>query len=80
MKTNDNYGAQSMRSHGEISRLLTAAVINEGFRKMLLSNPELALTRGYKGESFHLSKEERTHLVFIRATSLTDFAAQIPQF
>ena len=75
MKTNDNG-----RNHGEISRLLTAAVINEGFRKMLLSNPELALTKGYKGESFHLSKEERTRLAAIHATNLTEFAAQIPQF
>lgn len=80
MKTNDNYSSQSTRNHGEISRLLTAAVINEGFRKMLLSNPEMALTKGYKGESFHLSKEERTRLTSIHATSLTDFAAQIPQF
>ena len=54
MKTNDNFASQTTRNHGEISRLLTAAVINEGFRKMLLTNPELALTKGYKGESFHL--------------------------
>jgi len=66
------------RSHGEISRLLTAAVINEGFRKMLLNNPEMALNKGYKGESFHLSKEERSRITSIHATSLTDFAAQIP--
>jgi len=66
------------RSHGEISRLLTAAVINEGFRKMLLTNPEMALIKGYKGESFHLSKEERSRITSIHATSLTDFAAQIP--
>jgi hypothetical protein len=75
MKTSDNSAA---RSHGEISRLLTAAVINEGFRKMLLTNPELALTKGYKGESFHLSKEERSRITSIHATSLTDFASQIP--
>ena len=75
MKTSDNSNG---RGHGEISRLLTAAVINEGFRKMLLTNPELALNRGYKGESFHLSKEERSRITSIHATSLTDFAAQIP--
>jgi hypothetical protein len=77
MKTNENTG---VRSHSEISRLLTAAVVNEGFRKMLLTNPELALTKGYKGETFHLSKEERNRIASIHATSLTDFAAQIPQF
>jgi len=75
MKANETSMA---RSHGEISRLLTAAVINEGFRKMLLTNPEMALNKGYKGESFHLSKEERSRITSIHATSLTDFAAQIP--
>ncbi len=75
MKTGEN---SSARSHGEISRLLTAAVVNAGFRKMLLANPEMALSKGYKGESFHLSKEERSRIASIHATSLTDFAAQIP--
>jgi len=40
----------------------------------------VALAKGYKGESFHLSKEEHSHLANIHANSLTDFAAQIPQF
>jgi hypothetical protein len=78
MKTNESSSAY--RYHGEISRVLTAAVVNEGFRKMLLSNPELALAKGYKGESFHLSMEEHSRLANIHATSLNEFAAQIPQF
>ena len=64
----------------EISRILTAAVINENFRKLLLANPEQALTKGYRGEPFHLAKEEHTRLAAIRASSLAEFAAQIPQF
>jgi hypothetical protein len=64
----------------EISRILTAAVINENFRKLLLANPDQALTKGYRGEPFHLAKEERTRLAAIRASSLAEFAAQIPQF
>ena len=78
MKTNES--SSGYRHHDEISRVLTAAVVNEGFRKMLLSNPALALAKGYKGESFHLSTEEHSRLANIHASSLTDFAAQIPQF
>jgi len=79
MNSNENNAPHLSRNHREISRLLTAAVINEGFRKMLLSNPELALAKGYKGETFHLSMEERKRLASIHATSLTDFAAKIPR-
>jgi hypothetical protein len=64
----------------EISRVLTAAVINENFRKLLLANPDQALTKGYRGEPFHLAKEDRTRLAAIRASSLAEFAAQIPQY
>lgn len=64
----------------EISRILTAAVINESFRKLLLSNPDQALTKGYRGEPFHLAKEERVRVAAIRASSLAEFAAQLPQF
>ncbi len=62
----------------EISRILTAAVINESFRNLLLANPDQALSSGYRGVPFHLAKEERTRLASIRATSLAEFAAQIP--
>lgn len=80
MKTNENSMTSVYRNQSEISRVLTAAVVNENFRKMLLANPEQALERGYRGESFHLSKEERSRLAAIRATSLTEFAAQIPRW
>jgi hypothetical protein len=72
--------AVSAYQRQEISRVLTAAVINENFRKLLLANPDQALTKGYRGEPFHLAKEERTRLAAIRATSLAEFAAQIPQY
>jgi len=77
MKTIESPTTAPYRSQGEISRMLTAAVVNETFRKMLLANPEQALTKGYRGEVFHFSMEEKSRLVAIRATSLTDFAAQI---
>ena len=75
-------GSETMNTYQrqEISRILTAAVINENFRKLLLANPDKALTSGYRGEPFHGAKEERVRLAAIRATSLAEFAAQIPQF
>ena len=72
--------AVSAYQRQEISRILTAAVINENFRKLLLANPDLALKKGYRGEPFNLANEERTCLAAIRASSLAEFAAQIPQF
>lgn len=64
------------RSASEISRLLTAAVINSQFRQLLLTNPEKAISAGYRGESFHLGRAEKQHIASIRATSLADFASQ----
>jgi hypothetical protein len=66
------------RSRREISRLLTAAVINENFCRMLLSNPEKALQTGFRGEVFHLASEEKRRLLAIHASSLADFAAKLP--
>jgi hypothetical protein len=70
------------RKEQEYSRIMTAAVINERFRKLLLTNPELALKSGYGGEAFHLAQEEASHISSIRANSLAEFARQmnrIPQ-
>jgi hypothetical protein len=63
----------------EYSRLLTAAVINTNFRKMLLANPAQALTAGYGEENFHFSPEEFKRVASIQATSLADFAEQLIQ-
>jgi hypothetical protein len=61
----------------DLSRLLSAAVINQEFRKLLLSNPEHALTWGYKGERFRLEKEERDVILSLQAKSLPDLAFQL---
>lgn len=61
----------------EISRLLAAAVINKGFRELLLSDPARALAQGYHGEEFQLDYEQKTLILSIRAESLSDFALQI---
>jgi hypothetical protein len=61
----------------DLSRLLSAAVINQEFRRLLLSNPEDALNWGYKGETFYLEKEERDLLLSLQAKSLPDLALQL---
>ncbi len=63
----------------ESSRILTAAVINQRFRQMLLTDPGRALACGYGGEAFHLGLEEKDRVSSIRASSLEDFAKQLTQ-
>jgi hypothetical protein len=65
------------RNGKELSRLLTAAVINREFCNLLLANPALAVANGYNGQSFQLATEEEELILSIRATSLADFAAQL---
>ncbi|MBN2257073.1 MAG: hypothetical protein JW704_04525 [Anaerolineaceae bacterium] len=61
----------------EYSRILTAAVINPQFCKILLSDPARALTMGFAGEPFQLNQESHTLLSAIRAQSLSEFARQL---
>jgi hypothetical protein len=71
-------GVFSKKSKGrEISRLITAAVVNKGFCQMLLKNPRLALDSGYKGESFAFESEEQDFILSIRASNLAEFANQL---
>lgn len=77
---NDSSGGWCSSSiHQEYSRIITAAVINLQFRKLLLSNPEKAIDSGYAGEVFRLAYEEKSRVASIKATSLADFAMQLTQ-
>jgi hypothetical protein len=60
-----------------ISRVFAAAVVNKQFCSMLLQDPQVALQKGYLGETFPLSREERDLIVSIRADSLSDLAKQV---
>ena len=71
-----NLTSRSTISSG-ISRLFAAAVVNRQFCSMLLQDPQIALQKGYLGEAFSLSKEERDLIVSIRADSLSDLAKQV---
>jgi hypothetical protein len=61
----------------EVSRILTAAVINKRFQKKLLENPIRAIDGGYGGERFHLSIRERRMVAAIKANTIEDFASQL---
>jgi hypothetical protein len=63
----------------EISRLLTAAVVNTRFRTLLLNDPARALAVGFNGESFRFARDEHERIVSIKAHSLADFANQLTE-
>ena len=63
----------------EYSRILSAAVINKNFRRMLLKDPVKAVSAGYSGEEFDLRSEEQRRLAGIKADSLADFAARLTE-
>lgn len=63
--------------HHEISRIMTAAVVNGQFRQNLLSNPREAVKKGFGEETFFLNRDESDQLASIRADSLEEFAIKI---
>jgi hypothetical protein len=60
-----------------LSQVFAAAVVNRQFCDMLLQDPSIAIQRGYLGESFSLSTEEKELITSIRASSLSDLANQV---
>ena len=71
-----NLTSRSNISSG-ISRVFAAAVVNKQFCSMLLQDPQIAIQKGYLGETFSLSKEEQDLIISIRANSLSDLAKQV---
>jgi hypothetical protein len=61
----------------EMSRLLTAAVVNPEFRNLLLTNPPIALSSGYNGETFDFTLDAQALILSIQANSLEEFATQL---
>lgn len=64
-------------NHTGLSSVFAAAVVNQNFREMLLSNPSQALQQGYLGRKFALSQEDASLLVSSNAKSLADLAKQV---
>ena len=74
------YTVRQSRQHpgaSDISRLLSAAVINKNFRNLLLSDPARALREGFSGEQFHLEEADRALILSIQAQNLKEFATQL---
>ncbi len=71
------YQGTAASSTKELSRLLTAAVVNQRFCRLLLANPANALACGYNGESFRLESEIEHRVLSIQAKSLAEFASQL---
>ncbi len=71
-----NVSPMTLQSTG-LSRMFAAAVVNQQFCEMLLNNPQEALRKGYLGETFTLTKDERDLIVSIRARSLADLAREL---
>ena len=67
----DNYPSR------ESLRVLSAAVVSNRFRQILLSNPRRAIASGYAGETFHMEDSEIDWMSSIRAENLADFARQM---
>ena len=66
-----------LQKEREYSKILTAAVVNEKFRKLLLTNPGMAIKNGFGGEAFHLAADEAKRIAAIRVTTLAEFARQM---
>jgi hypothetical protein len=79
MNVSSYYKTASTPGGRELSRLLTAAVINQRFCHLLLTYPDKALAIGFNGESFRLARDERERVLAIRAKNITDFARQLAE-
>ena len=62
----------------KLNRLIAAAVINQGFRQTLLTNPAKAM-QGYGNERFGFTPTEREMIQNIRASTFSEFADQVQQ-
>lgn len=60
-----------------LHRLFAAAIVSDQFRTTLLHEPEEALAKGYLGQTFPLTDQERKIIKTIRAENLTDFAQKV---
>ncbi len=62
-----------------LHRLFAAAIVSDQFRTTLLQKPEEALAKGYLGQTFPLTEQEKKIIKTIRAENLTDFAQKVNQ-
>ena len=63
-------------SHTDLERLAVAGLLDLKFRELLLRDP-LRASRGYYGERFHLTREERALLASIHTCDFRVFVEAI---
>jgi len=63
----------------EISKIISAAVINTDFRESLLADPARAINDGYHGQMFYLTNEEKAWINSIKVSAISEFAKKILQ-
>lgn len=66
--------------HKSLNQLLCAALVNNQFRELLLSEPAEAIDAGCLGNHFHLSPDEFNFMVNIHASSLENLANQVHNY
>ena len=66
--------------HGELYRLISAAIVDPIFRSRLVENPIEAIRLGYLDQSFSLTREEQELLASIRANDFPNFSQCIHQW
>lgn len=60
-----------------VNRLVSAAIVNPRFRRLLLTDPVAALAAGYNGEDFQLTSVEYAAVTSLQVSTIRDFAAQL---
>ncbi len=75
--TTQNTLSHDISQARELSRLLTAAVVNPEFCSLLLRNTPIALSGGYNGETFEFTPEAQKMIFSINANSLEEFASYL---
>lgn len=76
-RTSQSLAMATHKNGKALSRLISAAVVNQHFCNMLLNHPAEAIANGYSGKPFHLEREEQDLVISINATTLPDFAMQL---
>jgi hypothetical protein len=80
MLVESSYPASASPKDGELSRLISAAVVSQKFCDLLLSDPATALRIGYNGSGpFRLAPKEQELVLSTCASSLVDLAAQLAE-
>jgi len=69
----------SEASNSEWSRIISAAVVNQQFRKQLLLSPCAAVSKGYCGELFNLTDAQKDKIASLAGSSMEEFALQLAQ-